>query len=64
MRLAQADRARRGGPGEATVRRIERGEAGEVRPRTKSQLEMALDWPAGGIDRTLEGTVTLTSSTR
>lgn len=57
QRLAQGDLASRGGPGEITVRKIERGEA-RLRGVTKSQLEHALGWSDGIVDRILDGTVT------
>jgi hypothetical protein len=47
-----------GGPGEMTMRKIERAEAASLRNRTKGQLEWALDWPAGLVDRILDGTAT------
>lgn len=58
MRLAQADLAQRGGPGELTVRRIERGEANKLRNGTKSQLETALSVRPGWVDRILTGEAT------
>ncbi|MCF7550487.1 hypothetical protein [Pseudonocardia sp. WMMC193] len=58
LRMAQADLATHGGPGEATVRRIERGEVSSVRAGTKSQLEAALRWHPGTVDRVLDGTAT------
>lgn len=48
----------RGGPSEMTMRKIERGESTTVRPKTKVQLEHALGWPDGIVDRILAGNAT------
>lgn len=53
LRLAQPDLA--AGPGEATVRRIERGEARDIRNATRVGLETSLGWSAGHVDRILTG---------
>ncbi|MGH3774701.1 MAG: helix-turn-helix domain-containing protein [Pseudonocardiaceae bacterium] len=58
MRLGQSDLAGRGGPSAYTLRKIERGEPGPYRPRTLTQLEEALDWPAGAVDLILAGDAT------
>lgn len=47
-----------GGPGEATVRRIEAGDGRALQSKTKSRLESALGWPHGAVDRVLAGTTT------
>lgn len=54
MRLPQ-DLIDRGGPGEMTVRRIEKAETTAIRNKTKTQLEHALDWPSGTVDELLAG---------
>ena len=54
--LSQADVEKRGGPNAATVRRIERGEVTEVRARTIRQLEHALDWRDGVVEKIVAGT--------
>lgn len=46
----------RGGPGAMTMRKIEQAETTAIRPKTKSQLEFALGWPPGYVDRILDGT--------
>lgn len=57
--MSQAEVADRGGPSEATIRRIERQEMkGELRANTKAQLELVLGWRTGNVDRILDGTVT------
>lgn len=58
MRLAQAGLGDRAGPGEITVRKIERGEGATVQPRTWVRLEAALRVPDGWVDRILAGTAT------
>lgn len=56
LRLAQADLAARGGPGEITVGKIERGEGiSQLRWKTLAALERALEWPDGLVDRILDG---------
>lgn len=55
LRLPQ-DLINHGGPGEMTVRKIERGEVTAIRNKTKTQLERALAWPDGNVDRILDGT--------
>lgn len=55
LRLPQ-ELGNRGGPGEMTVRKIERGEPTGIRHRTKTQLERALQWPPGHVDQLLAGT--------
>lgn len=57
MRLPQ-NLAGRNGPGEVTVRKIERGEGASVQPRTWARLETALAAPEGWVDRVLDGTAT------
>ncbi|MDN5930770.1 MAG: hypothetical protein L0I24_06870 [Pseudonocardia sp.] len=47
-----------GGPAEMTVRKIEAGESSLIRPKTKTRLEHARDWPDGLVDRILDGTAT------
>lgn len=47
-----------GGPSEMTVRKIETGEPGEIRPQTKTRLEYALRMSPGLVDRILDGTAT------
>lgn len=54
LRLPQ-DLVNRGGPSEFTIRRLERGEADAIRPKTKRQLEDALQWRPGLVDRILDG---------
>lgn len=58
LRLAQADLAGKGGPKAATVRRVERAEVPGLRAQTKTQLEQALGWERGLIDRIVDGTAT------
>lgn len=41
-----------------TVSRLERGQSHNLRSGTKTQLERALGWQAGTIDRILDGTST------
>lgn len=41
-----------------TMRRIERAETKAIRNKTKTQLEQALEWRPGVVDRILDGTVT------
>jgi hypothetical protein len=53
LRLAQTDLMDRGGPGDITVRKVERGEVRGLRTKTKAQLEVALLWPEGMVDRIL-----------
>jgi hypothetical protein len=55
LRLPQ-DLVARGGPGEMTVRKIERAEVITIRNKTKTQLEHALAWPRGYVDELLNGT--------
>lgn len=55
MRLPQ-NLAGRNGPGEITVRKIERGEGASVQPRTWARLEAALAAREGWVDRILDGT--------
>jgi transcriptional regulator with XRE-family HTH domain len=58
LRLSQAELAARGGPSEITVSNLERGRVTSwVREKTKRQLEDALNWPDGLIDRILYGSV-------
>lgn len=47
---APQDLSQLGGPGEMTVRRIERAETTAIRGKTKTQLEHALGWPMGLVD--------------
>lgn len=49
MGLAQADLAGRGGPAEATVSRLERGDGSPPRQQTQRQLEKALALPPGAV---------------
>lgn len=58
LNLSQADVAANGGPGEVTVRRIERGESTAIRGRTKRQIEKVLAWPAGTVDHVLNNRLT------
>src|SRR5687768_13625047 len=58
MRMSQTDLASRSGVSEATVRRIESGGVGNLRNRTKTGLERALQWRKGNVDRILDGSVT------
>lgn len=55
LRLAQ-ELGTRGGPSEITVRKLERAEVTTIRGRTKTQIEHALQWPVGHVDRLLAGT--------
>lgn len=57
MHLRQADLEARGGPGAGTVRNIEQAARTKYAPRTFTQLEQALDWPAGIVEKILAGTV-------
>lgn len=41
-----------------TTRKLERGETQAIRNKTKTQLERALDWPDGVVDKILAGTAT------
>jgi transcriptional regulator with XRE-family HTH domain len=54
LRLPQ-DLARHGGPSDITVRKIERAEVSAIRNQTRTQLEAALRWPSGHVDRLLAG---------
>lgn len=54
LRLPQ-DLVDRGGPGEMTMRKIERGETEAIRNKTKTQLERVLGWLPGQVDRILTG---------
>ena len=47
-----------GGPGEITMRKIERAEGASMRNSTKTGLETALRWPRGTVDRVLAGETT------
>lgn len=47
------------GPSEITVRKIERGEPISIAPRTMTQLERALAWRHGSVDRILAGAVSV-----
>jgi len=49
------DLSKVGGPGAITTRKIEQGEARALRGMTKAGFEHALGWPAGHVDRILEG---------
>lgn len=53
MRLPQ-NLGLRGGPAPMTTRKIERGDGAGMRPHTKRELELALDWPHGVVDAILE----------
>jgi hypothetical protein len=54
LRLSQ-DLRLQGGPGPRTVWAIERGTS-NLLPYTRTQLEKALCWPRGHVDRVLAGT--------
>lgn len=54
--LAQDELIRHGGPGDLTVRKIERGEPVQYRERTILQLETALKWRNGVVRALLNGT--------
>lgn len=54
--MSQADVAAHGDLGEATIRRIEKGELKALRSRTKTSLEHALDWRPGTVVAVLTGT--------
>jgi hypothetical protein len=58
LRWSQAEISAHGGPGEATVRRIERQEVTDIQPKTRERLELALGWPDGLVDKILAGEVT------
>src|SRR4051794_37308898 len=53
--MSQGDVAAKGDIGEATVRRIEKGELSRLRARTKASLEVALQWRGGLVDDILAG---------
>lgn len=53
--LRQADMEGAGGPSYATVRNVEQSQRTKYAPRTFIQLERALSWPAGTIERILLG---------
>lgn len=57
MRLPQ-DLTSRGGPGEITTRKVERGDGATVQPRTRARLEKSLSWGEGAVDRILTDTAT------
>lgn len=54
LRLPQ-DLSGYGGPGAMTVRKVEHCETTAIRAQTKTQLEVALHWPTGLVDRLLQG---------
>lgn len=54
LRLPQ-DLVTHGGPSEFTIRRLERGEAPGIRPKTKTQLERVLQLRPGLVDDVLAG---------
>lgn len=56
LKLTQ-DLSVRGGPSELTIRKVERAETRAIRGLTKRQIEMALMWPEGTVDRILNGQV-------
>lgn len=58
MKLRQSDLEARGGPSAGTVRNIEQASRESYSPRTFVQLEHALDWPDGVVDKILDGTAT------
>ena len=58
LRLRQADLEARGGPGQGTVRNLEQAARSSYARRTFQQLEHALDWPDGIVERILDGTAT------
>lgn len=58
LRLSQAEVGERADLGEATVRRIERGEAAKLRRSTLAGLERALEWEDHVVDHIIDGTVT------
>lgn len=51
--LSQHDLAARGGPGSATVRKIERAAQDSFPTRTQAKLEQSLGWPPGTVARLL-----------
>jgi hypothetical protein len=53
--LTQAEVEAAGGPSIATLRKIEGAVATKQQPTTKRDLEKALNWPAGAVDRILAG---------
>lgn len=56
--LRQSDLEARGGPSSGTVRNIEQATRTSYSPRTFVQLEHALDWPDGTVEKILAGTAT------
>ena len=58
MQLRQNDLEARGGPGSGTVRNIEQNARDTYAARTFTQLEMALEWPDGVVEKILDGTAT------
>lgn len=55
LRLGQHELAARGGPSTATVRNIEAAAQTSYRGRTYSQLEDALNWARGSVEKVLAG---------
>lgn len=55
LRLSQPDVQQRGGPSVATLRLIEGALSEGYRERTFSQLEHALRWGTGSVQRILQG---------
>jgi transcriptional regulator with XRE-family HTH domain len=53
--LRQADVGRHGGPSTGTVRNIESAARTGYSGRTLRQIERALQWPSGHVDRVLAG---------
>lgn len=49
----------RGGPGDITVRKLERAEVTSIRPGTVRRLETGLSWPPGTVACLLDGTMTV-----
>lgn len=58
LKLRQSDLEARGGPGHGTVRNIEQVARTSYAPRTFAQLEQALNWPTGTVQKILNGTAT------
>ncbi|MBF6558472.1 MAG: hypothetical protein IVW52_20465 [Acidimicrobiales bacterium] len=57
LRLGQ-DLIDHGGPSDLTIRKIERGETRAIRNKTRDQLESALRWMPGTVDKVLSGALT------
>jgi hypothetical protein len=55
--LTQPDVVARGGPSVETLRMVENHRAGQLRPRSRRNLEQVLLWESGSVDAILAGGV-------